>query len=77
MECPKCRSKSVHAQNRGFDAGKAVAGGLVGSLLGPLGTVAGAALGGTSSQNEVELVCLDCGHKFKPGDKPREDFGGW
>lgn len=64
--CPKCEHDSFTVDKRGFDAGKAVAGGLVGSLLGPVGAVAGAALGGTANQNETEFVCNKCGHRFPP-----------
>ncbi|MBI1757289.1 MAG: hypothetical protein HYR64_09315 [Fimbriimonas ginsengisoli] len=67
LVCPNCQSNRLDHHTRGFNATKAVAGGLVGGLLGPLGLLAGAALAGTAGQNEVEIVCLSCGKRFKPG----------
>ncbi len=63
LKCPKCGSEQIHAGNKGFGAGKAVAGTL---LAGPIvGGIAGAAGSG-----KVKLTCLKCGHTFYPGDKP-------
>jgi len=53
----------------GFNALKATAGGVAGGiLLGPLGTVAGAALAGTANKNKIWLTCLACGNEFRAGE---------
>ena len=57
--CPKCGSTSLSANKKGFGFGKAVAGAF---LAGPVGVV-----GGTLGANKLEVTCLNCGHKFKPG----------
>lgn len=59
--CPKCGSTSLSANKRGFSLGKAAAGALV---VGPVGLV-----GGTLGSNKLEVTCLNCGHKFRPGKK--------
>jgi len=66
--CPKCRSSKVVAEKRGFNAVKATAGGLIGSILGPFGTLAGAALAGTADQNQIYMTCASCGHQFAVGE---------
>jgi len=77
MKCPKCDATDIHIQERGFDAGKAVAGGLLGSLLGSAGALAGGLLAGTASQKDLACTCLKCGHRFKPGDPPARDAYWW
>lgn len=57
--CPKCGSTSLSANKKGFSLGKAAAGAFV---AGPVGLV-----GGTMGANKLEVTCLNCGHKFKPG----------
>lgn len=59
--CPKCGSTSLSANKKGFSLGKAAAGAFV---AGPVGLV-----GGTLGANKLEVTCLNCGHKFKPGQK--------
>jgi len=59
-KCPRCASADLTAQKKGFGFGKAVAGtvltgGLVGVLAGGIGS------------NKTIIVCLKCGHKFRPG----------
>jgi Zn finger protein HypA/HybF involved in hydrogenase expression len=61
IKCPKCGSTQIHADKRGFKAGRAVAGTLI---AGPL---AGLATGG-AGKNKVIITCLGCGHQFKPGE---------
>ena len=61
VSCPKCASTSITAQKKGFGTGKAVLGA---TTIGALGVVAG----GIGS-NKVEITCLNCGHKWKPGKK--------
>ena len=58
IKCPKCGSENLTIGNIGFGAGKAAIGGL---LFGPVGLLAGG-LG----NNQVKIVCLDCGHAFTP-----------
>lgn len=57
--CPKCGSTSLSANKKGFGLGKAAAGALI---AGPIGLI-----GGTLGSNKIEVTCLNCGHKFKPG----------
>ena len=59
--CPKCKSTSLTTTNKKLSVGRAVVGG---ALLGGTGAV----LGGLTSK-KVELLCMNCGHKFKPGKK--------
>ena len=59
VSCPKCASTSITAQKKGFGAGKAVLGA---AALGGIGVAAG----GIGS-NKIEITCLNCGHKWKPG----------
>ncbi len=61
IKCPKCGSTQIHADKRGFKAGRAVAGTLI---AGPL---AGLATGGMG-KNKIVITCLGCGHQFKPGE---------
>jgi len=60
--CPKCGSTSLSANKKGFGAGKAVAGMVV------TGGVGGAVFGAAGS-GKVVVTCLNCGHRFKPGQK--------
>lgn len=57
--CPKCGSTSISANRKGYSLGKAAAGVFV---AGPIGLV-----GGTLGANKLEVTCLNCGHKFRPG----------
>ena len=62
IRCPKCGSTQIHAEKRGFKTGRAIAGGLItGNLLITL------AAGGIGKDN-IELTCIKCGNKFKPGE---------
>lgn len=57
--CPKCGSASLSGNKKGFGAGKAAIGMIA---VGPAGALAG----GLGSR-KVEVTCLNCGYKFKPG----------
>lgn len=59
IKCPKCGSKQVTANQKGFSGGKAVAGAV---LLGPIGL-----LGGTIGSKKVKIACLKCGYQWEPG----------
>lgn len=59
--CPKCHSSQLHIGKRGFKVGRAAAA----SIL--TGNVIYTMLAGGIGQNDIEIVCLKCGHKFKPG----------
>lgn len=59
--CPKCLSTQIQAGKKGFRTGKAVAGSLI---VGPAGLLAG-----SFGSKKVELMCLKCGHKWKPKRK--------
>ena len=59
LVCPYCNSKELHAEQKGFSGGKAIAGGL---LLGGVGLLAGAV-----GSKDVMITCLKCGKSFKAG----------
>lgn len=63
--CPKCGSTSLATVKKGFGVGKAITGGI---LVGGIGLLAG-----FIGKNKLEVVCLNCGHKFKPGDGRHEN----
>lgn len=58
--CPKCKSKDLHSEHKGFSGGKALAGVV---LTGGVGLLAG-----TIGSRDVQITCLKCGNKFKAGD---------
>lgn len=58
--CPKCNSKELHSEQKGFSGGKALAGAL---LTGGIGILAG-----TIGSKDVQLTCLKCGNRFKAGE---------
>jgi DNA-directed RNA polymerase subunit RPC12/RpoP len=60
LACPKCKSKEIHSQQKGFSGGKALAGAV---LTGGIGLLAG-----TIGSKKVQMTCLKCGHKFKSGE---------
>lgn len=60
LVCPKCGSKELHSQKKGFSGGKAVAGAV---LTGGIGLLAG-----TIGSKDVLITCLKCGNRFKAGD---------
>lgn len=59
IACPKCSSKDLHAERKGFSLGKAFAGVV---LTGGIGLLAG-----TIGSKDTLLTCLKCGNKFKAG----------
>lgn len=59
VKCPKCGSTQITAGKHGFSAGKAVGGAL---LTGGIGLLAG-----MHGSKKIEITCLNCGNKFKPG----------
>lgn len=59
IKCPKCGSDQLHAEKKGFSAGKAAAGAV---LTGGIGILAGGIGSG-----KIKITCLKCGHSFKPG----------
>lgn len=67
--CPKCGSRELHAEHKGFSGGKALAGALV---TGGIGLLAG-----TIGSRDTQITCLKCGNKFKAGEavvkKPGRD----
>lgn len=58
--CPKCHSKELHSEHKGFSGGKALAGAI---LTGGIGLLAG-----TIGSKDVQITCLKCGKKFKAGE---------
>jgi hypothetical protein len=59
IQCPKCKSINIIGGKKGFSGKQAVGGAI---LTGGIGILAG-----TIGSNKVELSCLSCGNKFKPG----------
>ncbi|WP_052447238.1 hypothetical protein [Clostridium polynesiense] len=59
--CPKCHSTSITTTDKKLSLGRTLAGGV---LAGEVGAI----LGGLSSK-KVLLLCMNCGHKWKPGKK--------
>ena len=58
--CPKCNSRELHAEHKGFSSGKALAGALI---TGGIGLLAG-----TIGSRDTQITCLKCGNKFKAGE---------
>ncbi len=58
--CPKCGSRELHAEHKGFSGGKALAGAIV---TGGIGLLAG-----TIGSRDTQITCLKCGNKFKAGE---------
>ena len=58
--CPKCGSRDLHAEHKGFSGGKALAGAIV---TGGIGLLAG-----TIGSSDTQITCLKCSHKFKAGE---------
>lgn len=58
--CPKCHSRELHAEQKGFSGGKALTGAIIAGGIG--------LLAGTIGSKDIQITCLKCGHKFKAGD---------
>lgn len=58
--CPKCFSRELHAEHKGFSGEKALAGALI---TGGIGLLAG-----TIGSKDTQITCLKCGNKFKAGE---------
>lgn len=58
--CPKCGSRELHAEHKGFSGGKALAGAIV---TGGIGLLAG-----TIGSRDTQITCLKCGNTFKAGE---------
>ena len=58
--CPKCGSRELHAEHKGFSGGKALIGAVA---VGGLGLLAG-----TIGSRDTQITCLKCGNKFKAGE---------
>ena len=58
--CPKCGSKELHSDKKGFSGGQALAGAV---LTGGIGLLAG-----TIGSNDMQITCLKCGKKFEAGE---------
>jgi ribosomal protein S27E len=62
--CPKCKSTQITYVNKKLSLGRAITGGVVGSLINPAAGGAGAVLGGLTSK-KGKVKCLNCGHEWK------------
>lgn len=58
LKCPKCGSKHITAQKRGYKLGRGV---VMGAIALPL------AFTGAIGKDKIQLTCLKCGNKFKQG----------
>lgn len=58
--CPKCGSRELHAEHKGFSGGKALAGVIA---TGGIGLLAG-----TIGSRDTQITCLKCGNTFKAGE---------
>ena len=58
--CPKCGSRELHSEHKGFSGGKALAGAVA---VGGIGLLAG-----TIGSKDVLITCLKCGKQFKAGE---------
>lgn len=58
--CPKCGSRELHAEHKGFSGGKALVGAIA---VGGIGLLAG-----TIGSRDTQITCLKCGNKFKAGE---------
>ncbi len=63
LKCPECGSAQLSANQKGFGLGKAAVGGI---LLGPVGL-----LGGLIGKRKIIITCLQCGHQWEPGVRPK------
>lgn len=70
--CPRCNSRELHAEHKGFSGGKALVGAVT---VGGLGLLAG-----TIGSRDTQITCLKCGNRFKAGEakmvsnaKPKSD----
>ena len=73
VKCPKCGSTQISANKKGFNTGRAIAGGIL------TGNIWVAAASGGIGMNELRLTCLSCGHVWKigrnqPTAKEHEEF---
>lgn len=59
ISCPKCGSRQITSAKRGFGVGKAALGGFILGIIG--------LLSGFIGSNKIKLVCLKCGHEWRPG----------
>lgn len=67
VSCPKCGSTSITTTNKKLSAKRGVAGAVIGgALTGGVGAGVGAVAGGLSSK-KMYNVCMNCGHRWKPG----------
>jgi hypothetical protein len=64
LNCPKCRSRHVHAERRGFNMKRGLALGL--TIAPGVGLVTG-----FIGANKIWLTCLKCGYRFRPGEKAK------
>lgn len=69
MRCPKCGSKQLLPDKKGFSFGKAAVGGV---LLGPLGLALGA-----HGRKKIKLTCLSCGYVFMLSDAINKKRGNY
>jgi len=60
IQCAKCGSTELTSQKKGFSGGKALGGAV---LTGGVGLLAG-----TIGSKKINITCLKCGHRFKPGE---------
>jgi len=60
MKCPRCGSRNIHFDKRGFKFGRAIGIGLFTFAVGGI-------LAGAAGKNKILAYCLDCRYKWRPG----------
>lgn len=56
LHCPKCHSKNIHVDKKGYSLAKGIIGDI---LLGPVGLIAG-----KHKSNKLRFTCLSCNHQW-------------
>lgn len=64
IQCPKCKSTQIMANQKGFSGGKAIAGAV---LTGGVGLLAG-----NIGSKKIVITCLNCGKSFAPGQGAKQ-----
>ncbi len=69
VKCPKCGSTSITGQKKGFGVVKGGLGAVAGIATGGLALAAIGAGAGNIGRKKIQCTCMNCGYKFKAGNK--------